>query len=108
MTVRELCDAAGFTPLAMPAPEHPVAGCYVGDLLSWVMGNATPECVWVTIMTNRNIVAVAALIDMACIVLAEGCQLPGELIELACAQNVNVLSSRAPSYETCAALAKIL
>lgn len=108
MTARELCDSAGFRALALPAPDHSVQGCYVGDLLSWVMGNALPDCAWVTIMTNRNIIAVAALIDMGAIILAEGCTVTDEIIELAGAQGVNVLSSPAPAYETCARLAKLL
>ncbi len=108
MTVRELCNQTGFTPLALPDPERPVEGCYVGDLLSWVMGNASYGCAWVTIMTNRNIIAVATLIDMACILLAEGCTLPEDLIELAESQNVNVLSTELPAYEACVALSKLL
>lgn len=108
MTVRELCDAAGFAPLALPDPDREIEGCYVGDLLSWVMGNASYGCAWVTIMTNRNIIAVATLIDMACILLAEGCTLPEDLTELAMSQNVNVLTCMKPAYETCAALAGLL
>jgi len=108
MTVRELCNNAGFAPLALPDPDREIEGCYAGDLLSWVMGNATYGCAWITIMTNRNIIAVATLIDMACILLAEGCTLPEDLTELATSQNVNVLTSTMPAYETCAALAKLL
>lgn len=108
MTVRELCDRAGFRPLALPAPEHPIDGCYVGDLLSWVMGNAEANCVWVTIMTNRNIIAVAALIDMGCILLSEDCTISDEIIALANAQGVNVLSTPLRTYEACTALAQLL
>ena len=108
MTVRELCNNAGFTPLALPDPDRDIEGCYVGDLLSWVMGNASYGCAWVTIMTNRNIIAVATLIDMACILLAEGCTLSEDLIQLAESQNVNVLSTSLPAYEACTALAGLL
>ncbi len=108
MTVHELCKQTGFVPLALPEPAHPIEGCYVGDLLSWVMGNATQDCAWVTIMTNRNIIAVSALIDMACIILAEGCTLPEELLTLAEAQKVNILSSPLRTYETCVCLSKLL
>lgn len=108
MTVRELCNNPGFTPLALPDPDRDIEGCYAGDLLSWVMGNASYGCAWVTIMTNRNIIAVATLIDMACILLAEGCTLPEDLTELAQSQNVNVLSTSLPAYEACAALAGLL
>ncbi len=108
MTVRALCDKTGFTPLTLPCPDRPIASGYAGDLLSWVMGNAKSGCAWVTIMTNRNIIAVASLIEMACIILAEGCELPEELISLAQAQEVNILSSPLSTYEVCAALSKLL
>lgn len=108
MTIRELCAQAGFTPLALPDPEHEVDGCYVGDLLSWVMGNAEPNCVWVTIMTNRNIIAVSALIDMGAILLAEGCTITDELVALANAQRVNILSTPLRAYEACVQLSSLL
>ena len=108
MTVRELCETTGLTPFVMPEPDRPVEGGYAGDLLSWVMGNAFGGCAWVTIMTNRNIIAVATLIEMACIILAEGCELDEELLALAEAQGVNVLGSPLGAYEICAALSKAL
>jgi hypothetical protein len=52
--------------------EREVSGCYIGDLLSWVMGRASSGDVWITIMNNINIVAVASLTDCACILLCEG------------------------------------
>ena len=108
MTVRELCDNAGLTPFVLPEPDREVAGGYAGDLLSWVMGNAFSGCAWVTIMTNRNIIAVATLIEMSCIILAEGCELDPELLTLAEGQGVNVLGSPLGAYEICAALSKAL
>ena len=108
MTVRELCEKAGLTPMVMPAPDREVEGGYAGDLLSWVMGNAFAGCAWVTIMTNRNIIAVATLIEMACVILAEGCELDDEVLALAEAQGVNVLNSPLGAYEICVELSKVL
>ena len=108
MTVRELCEKTGLTPMVLPDPDREVSGGYAGDLLSWVMGNAFGGCAWVTIMTNRNIIAVATLIEMACIILAEGCELDAEVLALAEAQGVNVLNSPLGAFEICAALAKVL
>ena len=108
MTVRELCEKTGLRALTLPDPDREVEGGYAGDLLSWVMGNAFSDCAWVTIMTNRNIVAVATLIEMACIILAEGCELDAEVLALAEAQGVNVLGSPLGAYEICAALSKVL
>lgn len=47
---------------------------YVGDLLSWVMANAGNGCAWVTIQTHVNIIAVATLLEMTCVIIPEGAE----------------------------------
>ena len=108
MKVRDLSQMAGLTPVVLADPELEVEGCYAGDLLSWEMGNASHGCAWVTIMTNRNIIAVASLIEMACIILAEGCEPAEELVQLAQEQGINLLCSAEPIYETCVRLSRAL
>ena len=61
MRVSELCDALGAKAVVMPSPDREIKGAYVGDLLSWVMGKAEADNVWVTIMSNLNVIAVASL-----------------------------------------------
>jgi len=94
--------------LALPAPDREIEGGYVGDLLSWVMGNAPHGCAWITIMTNRNIVAVAQLLDLACIIVAEDCQVPADVLELAREQEVNVLSWPRDAFALAAQMAQLL
>lgn len=108
MTVRKLIECAGFTPLCLPDPEREISGCYTGDLLSWVMGRAETGCAWVTIMTNSNIVAVASLIDMACIIISDNCEVDDSILSLALEKGINILRSDKPSYETCTELFKAL
>ena len=71
-TVQNLIDAIPLTVFHLDDPERPVEGGYCGDLLSWVMGRAPAGGAWLTIMSNVNVAAVAALADTACVVLAEG------------------------------------
>lgn len=78
--------------------DREITGGYCGDLLSWVMGKANPGNVWITIMSNINIVAVASLTDAACILLAENINLEKEIIEKADEQDVIILRSSKPSY----------
>jgi hypothetical protein len=72
MTVKELSEREEFKILALPEPDRDIEGVYIGDLLSWVMGRAKANCAWITIMSNINIIAVASLANVACILLAEG------------------------------------
>ena len=99
MTVEQFADKFGITKTALPAPEKELTGGYVGDLLSWVMGRAQSGDGWITIMSNINIAAVAALTDAACIIVAEGVQLDANIVETAKAKGINILSSDKNSFE---------
>ena len=100
MTVNELCTTCGFELICMPDGERSVSGVYIGDLLSWVMGRANEDNAWITIMSNVNVIAVASLSDVACVILAEGVSLDDALKETAQQKEINVLSSKLPAYET--------
>ena len=52
MTVKELAKILGATTVAESDFEREINGGYAGDLLSFVMGRAMPDCAWYTIMTN--------------------------------------------------------
>ena len=100
MTVKELCSSCGFEEICIPEPEREVSGVYIGDLLSWVMGRAGFDNAWITIMSNINVIAVASLSDVACVILAEGVSLDDEVKNTAQEKGINVLKSSEPAYET--------
>ncbi|MBQ9785281.1 MAG: hypothetical protein IJW29_07250 [Clostridia bacterium] len=105
MTVREMAEKLSLKPLSAADGERAVEGVYIGDLLSWVMGRASSGDVWITIMSNINIVAVATLADVACIVLAEGVTLDENVRLTAEQKGVNVYTTDMTAYEVAAALA---
>ena len=107
MTVQALASLDGFSAKAMPDPEREICGAYIGDLLSWVMGRASQDNAWITIMSNSNVIAVATLTDVACIILAEGVELDQEITELAFAKGINVLSTPYSAYEAAVALKEL-
>ena len=100
MTVEELCEATGYQAVTLPEPDRAVDGVYIGDLLSWVMGRAQADNAWITIMSNINVIAVASLADVACVILAEGVTLYESVLATAQQKGINVLSSPLPAYET--------
>lgn len=106
MTVNELCEKCGFEKVAMPDGEKQVTGGYAGDLLSWVMGRAKEGDAWITIMSNVNIIAVAALADASCIILTEGVGIDDSVIGTAEEKGVNVLSTSLTTYETAVLISK--
>lgn len=108
MTVSEMASALDLTPIAESDTQREVTGGYTGDLLSWVMGRAQAGNVWVTIMSNANIVAVAALADTAAVILAEGVTLEADVTELARTKGINVYTSPLPAFPLCGKLTALL
>ena len=107
MTVTDLQSALSLTPVSLPEGDREVEGAYIGDLLSWVMGRAQSGNAWLTIMSNLNIVAVATLSDVSCIILCEGVTLDESVKNTAEAKGVNVLATDKTAYETAKRLAEL-
>ena len=108
MTVKELADQFGYRVLCLPDGERKISGGYAGDLLSWVMGRLEADQAWVTIMSNVNIVAVAALADPACIILSEKVMPDEGVLERAEQQGINLLATEKTTFSVCTDLASIL
>lgn len=108
MTVKELRKKLKLTEIILPDGDREVTGCYIGDLLSWVMGAAKPGDAWLTIMSNINIVAVAALCDTACIILTEGVTIDDEVKSTAKEREINILSTDMSAFALAAKLADLI
>ena len=107
MTVSELQKALPLTPVVLPEGEREVEGAYIGDLLSWVMGRAQSGNAWLTIMSNLNIVAVATLSDVSCILLCEGVVPEDAVKATAEAKGVNILTTELTAYEAAKKLSEL-
>ena len=99
MTVQQLTDALSLTVFNLDDPDRSVTGGYCGDLLSWVMGRAPADGAWLTIMSNVNVAAVAALADTACVILTEGVTPDAPLQSKAETQGINLLGTALSTYE---------
>ena len=108
MKACEVSEKLGLEVLCMPDPDHEAFGAYAGDLLSWVMGRAGADCVWATIMTNMNVVAVASLVGTAAVVLCEDCEISKDVVEVANTKSINLFRTKKPIYEFCVALSKVI
>ena len=76
MNLQQIIDRLDLTVLTEPRdftliqPE----GGYTSDLLSCVMAGAKSKYLWITLQAHLNIVAVAALLDIAAIIITENAQ----------------------------------
>lgn len=109
MTVKELSENLDLKLLAGSAGlQNNVTGCYIGDLLSWVMGKATEGDAWITVMGNINAIAVATLTDSACIILTDNAALDDNAKARADTQGIPILLTEHSSYRTAVAISKLL
>lgn len=105
MNVHELAAACGFTYFNGENLEAAsVEGAYCCDLLSWVIGRAEETDALVTVMSNPNVIAVAVMAELPCVIFSEGVR-PDEASLLKAKENdIILLSSRKTSYETAVAI----
>jgi hypothetical protein len=108
VTVNQLIEKMSLEVLNLADGEVSIEGGYTGDLLSWVMGKASYGNAWITIMSNINILAVASLLELSCIILAENAETDQSLILLAARKNINLLRSSKNSFTLCSELGKLL
>jgi len=87
-----LTESGDFTTI------HPGGG-YTSDLLSCVMAGAKGNHLWVTLQAHLNIVAVAALLEVAAIIITENAQPDSATIAKANEQGVILLSTPMTTFE---------
>ncbi|MCU6746560.1 MULTISPECIES: DRTGG domain-containing protein [Lachnospiraceae] len=99
MKVKSILALPECTLLAKGDPERTVSKVFCCDLLSIAMGKAPANSVWVTVMGNKNTLAVASLADVSCIVLAEGVSLDEGTLTKAEEEGITVLSTQLPVFD---------
>lgn len=98
MTVHEIGKLPQLKAISME-DDRPVDRIFCCDLLSIAMARAPEDGVWVTVMGNKNVIAVAALTDVACIIIAEGYEFDEDALAAAKGK-VSLLRSELPVFET--------
>ena len=100
MTVNELSKLMECTVYGdEEALNRNVDSLYIGDLLSWVMGHAEANQAWLTVQAHMNIIAVALLKEVSCIVIIEGAEIPQETLDKANEEHLAILSTPLNAYE---------
>ena len=104
MNLSELCDTIRLKVVAGDPGEAGWDGVYAGDLLSRAMSHVKADNLWITIMCNTNVIAVASLTEAAAVILAEGVELLPEALDAAVDNGITVLSSDKTVNELCIAI----
>ena len=85
-----------------------IDGCYIGDLLSWVMANAQEGNIWITIMSNVNVAAVAKLTDVACVLMCENVSPDEDCLQRSKEQGITILKTHLSAYEAAVEISKAI
>jgi predicted transcriptional regulator len=99
MKVQTILELPDCRVLAAGCPEREITRIFCCDLLSIAMSKAPAGGVWVTVMGNRNTLAVASLTDTACIILAEGVTLDEGTAAKAKEEGIAVLTTELPVFD---------
>ena len=108
MTVKDLIEKLNLKILVEDDLDREVKDCYIGDLLSWVMGRAPADSAWLTVMGNINSIAVATLADVSCIILVENAALDDNARQKAEMHGVNILTTEDNSYKLAVAISELI
>ena len=82
-------------------------GVYAGDLLSRAMSHVEADNLWITIMPNTNVIAVASLTEAAAVILAEEVELQADALAAAKENGITVYSSERTVYELCVMISEV-
>ncbi|MBE5783612.1 MAG: AraC family transcriptional regulator [Clostridiales bacterium] len=98
-----LIEAENLTPSV--ATDREITCGYACDLLSWVMAHGDEGMAWVTVQTHMNVIAVAVLADMACVIMPENIAMEEESLKKAEEEGLCVLKSPLTTYAICGRMA---
>ena len=107
MTINELSDKLGLEKLS-DGPEREVASCYISDLLSRVLGGCKEDDIWITVQSSINMVAVAVMTEVSCVILPEGLTAPDNVVEKANEEGLTIFSSKETAYALATQISRIL
>lgn len=100
MEMQRLVDEFGFKLITENSSleNREVSGLHCCDLLSWVMANAKEGEAWITVQTHSNIVAVASLLDLSCLIIPSSIEIDEATLDKAIDQDIPVFSASEDAY----------
>lgn len=104
MTVHELAAAISGELKSLANTFGEVKCALACDLLSLVMVKGRPGCAWITVQTHLNVIAVASLHEMACVIFPDGIVAEEASLNKAYEEGLAVIRSPLSTYEICGIL----
>ncbi len=83
-------------------------GIYACDLLSMVMANAEEDNILLTVIANKNTLAVAKLLDLSCVVITSKVRVDDEMVKKAEAEKIVVIKTNLNTVEAIREIDKLI
>lgn len=98
MILKELLEEEQFELLSGTTTDKEILNTRCCDLLSWVMARGSEGTAWITVQAHSNIVAVASLLEFACIIIPENISVEKDVLDKAHDEDVAIVSTPLDSY----------
>ena len=99
MHVSDFVKLSGGKVLTGEYEDREIACGYTCDLLSHVMGKGQADMAWITVQAHMNVIAVAALLDFACVIIPEGLPVDETIIAKASSEDIIIISCEQTAFE---------
>lgn len=99
MQVSDFVKLSGGKVLTGGYEDREIVCGYTCDLLSHVMGKGQADMAWITVQAHMNVIAVAALLDFACVIIPEGLPVDETIISKAAQEDIIIISCGQTAYE---------
>ena len=106
MRVSEFEKISGARCLTGEYEDREIASGYTCDLLSHVMGKGQADMAWITVQAHMNVIAVAALLEFACVIIPENLPVEEMILKKAQAEDIIIFSSEKTAFELAVLLAE--
>ena len=105
MKVKEIVEKLNLKVLCGRDYLHKeIEGAYTCDLLSWVMSHGNKGNAWITVQVHPNVVAVAVLLELSCVIIPEDIEVDEISIQRAQSEGIPILVSKENAYSICSKL----
>ena len=95
MKVNEVLEFDDFDLLSDDSGiNNEIKGMFASDLLSHVMGKANEGSILITILNNINVLGVASLLDLSCVIFSSGTKVNEEIIKKANDLNIPLIRTK--------------
>jgi len=107
MTINELAKELDLERLSGDS-DWDITSCYISDLLSRVLGGCESGDIWITVQSSLNMVAVAVMTGVSCVILPEGLTAPDNVIDKANEEGLTIFTSKDDAYTLAIKIAKLI